>query len=66
MAEKQIGTGTGLDKKPITVWDNELVIIVRDAAGKKVTHSDTVKGLEQAGYVIKLADEKKPVVTPDK
>lgn len=67
MANKQERVGTGLDKEGRDVvlyleGDRTQLFVVRTADGQRITHSDSVKGLEAAGFIFEA--EKKPETVP--
>jgi len=55
--ETQIGTGKGPDGKSVTYWSKPApgglsVVEARDEQGGRITHSDSIRGLEKAGYTV--------------
>lgn len=56
---EEIGTATK-DGKSFKVFDTGSTVIIADAAGIKVTHSDSREGLESAGYVLNVKERPAP------
>lgn len=72
---EQIGSGKSPEGAPVTYHEvyrpetmgakgsTGIIFVVRDAEGKKVTHSDSLAGLKKAGYVVNAAAPARPSVT---
>jgi hypothetical protein len=64
--EQEVGVGTTPDGKAVKYFKNQDgLVIVRDGAGSKVTHSDTAEGLRGAGYKVELYPEPKAPESPE-
>lgn len=73
---EQIGTGKSPEGAPVSFHETYrpetigakgatgVIVVVRDADGKKVTHSDTLEGLKKAGFTVDAAPAVPPVVPP--
>ena len=61
-----VAEGTAANGTPVKVYNERGLMVARDEAGSRLTHSDTLKGLKGAGFKLEEVKTKQtPEPTPE-